>query len=1077
MVLLRLTVKVVPRAVEGEEAKDADGLKSTSFLMVVHRPDQMSLGELAWRVSEQWKKLRPEAEPLVIKKLLDDNHDTDELDADLTVADVFIDYGKARADGLDQRGALRVIQKPTSTRSVRYGSVVQDWDAITNHHSRRAARLSRRKLAHFPMASGLASASPVKNHVAAVNGGGIPLEVAESVHPLGSIEEEPAATESHQRREPSPALAERELTQETTDTNASNLRSSPLDAFPSSTRLPRHHRAELGKDGDMLIPGVHTSLLSSEWPLDIYFVLPFTDFKYTDQAALRNSKGAKTSQSAISGRPSPSAARQPKRPRTADSEELSGNTSSLAANQRYPKHAKRQKIAETPASELEPEDYEMLDAHPPRASIEKSQTLPYAHKGKTDARQNSQKALREGPNGAPAVIDLTCTLCTTESNSKPKSNQIGLGITASPPKKRTVDKLDIHEDNSSAILTPKASGHPNRPRSSDMHQISPDLTQDAPSSARLANNKKAVSSRDAKADARKKTTMQSGKAYSRDFSSVTAVNRKWTDKFDCRVAGYNRERAISHLDDIVQAAKEVDDSQDQIPRLEKILDELDNLPNYAGKGKIQVRKNAHRRINRLLETLEVMGQPRLSREEPQHHEDEVDEESSGEENEPRSGGSSSTENDSEKEVDEKSTAAKSTAVNTDEKKGASDGNGSESERVHSNEENYKGRSDSEDGSEKDDEENEEEKQDRMRLRVCVSPSLSDPGDESLSATGPRRSSKGTVRDKSPSVYSVPLSGSEAPEPESDKSESGSDSGSEEDEEDDESTPRAKVVSKKTPSQESSAASESNELESVGKGNTSESRATTPSEKDTDIKPNGTQQDQVEREESERSGRSSKEKEAIESDEDGEEGKDEKFEDAKEGSESDEESDSAGEEAAASNADASKMPAAKKQVTVFEDSDSSSSSESSSTSEGSDIQYRKPKPKDDGTEAAQQPATEQDMQNRLPTAPTPRKKKVHVLKRSQTPLHRPFRPRQDSAHNKTNPASSPLVEDKSNRPEFITFSQPTPTATSRSSAVANGTRPRSTPTGSNPERSNNGLKRLLKGKSTRNMFGKPSSPAI
>lgn len=62
MVLLRLTVKVVPRAVEGEEAKDADGLKSTSFLMVVHRPDQMSLGELAWRVSEQWKKLRPEAE-------------------------------------------------------------------------------------------------------------------------------------------------------------------------------------------------------------------------------------------------------------------------------------------------------------------------------------------------------------------------------------------------------------------------------------------------------------------------------------------------------------------------------------------------------------------------------------------------------------------------------------------------------------------------------------------------------------------------------------------------------------------------------------------------------------------------------------------------------------------------------------------------------------------------------------------------------------------------------------------------------------------------------------------------------
>lgn len=216
--------------------------------------------------------------PLMIKKLLDDNHDTDELDADLTVADVFIDYGKARTDGLDQRGALRVIQQPTSTRSVRYGSVVQDWDAITNHHSRRAARLSRRQLAHFPMANGLASASPVKNHVAAVNGSGIPFEVAESVHPLCSIEEEPTATESHQRKESSPALGERELTQETTDTNASNLRSSPLDAFPSSARLPRHHRAQLGKDGDRLVPGVHTSLLSSEWPLDITFLLPFTDF-------------------------------------------------------------------------------------------------------------------------------------------------------------------------------------------------------------------------------------------------------------------------------------------------------------------------------------------------------------------------------------------------------------------------------------------------------------------------------------------------------------------------------------------------------------------------------------------------------------------------------------------------------------------------------------------------------------------------------------------------------------------------------------------------------------------------------
>ncbi|EZF29169.1 hypothetical protein H101_07150 [Trichophyton interdigitale H6] len=1036
MVLLRLTVKVVPRAVEGEEAKDEDGLKSTSFLMVVHRPDQMSLGELAWRVSEQWKKLRPEAEPLMIKKLLDDNHDTDELDADLTVADVFIDYGKARTDGLDQRGALRVIQQPTSTRSVRYGSVVQDWDAITNHHSRRAARLSRRQLAHFPMANGLASASPVKNHVAAVNGSGIPFEVAESVHPLCSIEEEPTATESHQRKESSPALGERELTQETTDTNASNLRSSPLDAFPSSARLPRHHRAQLGKDGDRLVPGVHTSLLSK-------------------QASLRNSKETKPSQSPVNGRPSPSAARpqerQPKRPRTADSEELSEHTASLATNQRHPKHAKRQKIAETPASELEPEDDEMPDAHPPRASTGKSQAAPYADK---DALENSQNHLREGLNGTPAAIGLTCTSCTAESNSKPKSNQIGLGITASPPKKRTVDKLVIHKDNSDAFLTSKASVRLNRPRSTGTHQISPDLTQDAPSSATPANGRKAVSRRNVKANAKKKTTLQSGKVDSRDLGSGTAGNGKWTDKFDYRAAGYNNERAIAHLKDIIEAAKEVDDSQDQIPKLDKMVKELGNISRRVRED----RKNARRRIVRLLETLQIMGQPRLSREEPQHHEDE-EEVSSGEEDEARSERSSSTENDSEKEVDGESTAVQSKAVNKDENENASDGNGSESESVHNDEDSNEERSDSEDGSEQDDEGKEEEKEDRTRLRVRVSPSLSDAGDERPPATEPRRSSKGTVRDTSPSIYSVPLSGSEDPAPESDKSESGSESDSGE-EEDDESTPRAaKVAPKKTPSQESSAASESNELESVGKGNGSESRATTPSEKDTDVKPNGTQQDEVEREESEKSGSSSEEEETNESDEDGEEGKDEKFEDAKEGTGSDEESDSSGEEAATSNADTSKVPAATKQVTVFEDSDSGSGSgsDSSSVSQGSDIQFRKPTPEDDDTGAAQQLATEQDMQNKLPTAPTPRKK-VHVLKRSQTPLHRPFRSEQDSAHNKTNPASSPLVEDKSTRPEFVTFSQPAPTATRR----------QSTPTGRNSERSSNGLKGLLVGKM--NMFG-------
>jgi hypothetical protein len=72
----------------------------------------------------------------VIKNLLDDQHDTDILDVDFTVADVFVDHGRASADGLDQRAAVRVVQKPVENRPIRYGSVVQDWSAVTSHYSR-----------------------------------------------------------------------------------------------------------------------------------------------------------------------------------------------------------------------------------------------------------------------------------------------------------------------------------------------------------------------------------------------------------------------------------------------------------------------------------------------------------------------------------------------------------------------------------------------------------------------------------------------------------------------------------------------------------------------------------------------------------------------------------------------------------------------------------------------------------------------------------------------------------------------------------------------------------------------------
>ena len=65
--------------------------------------------------------------PLDIKKLLDDEHASDDLDTSFTVADVFVDHGKAQADGLDQRGTVRVVQKPSERAHARFPSVTQDW--------------------------------------------------------------------------------------------------------------------------------------------------------------------------------------------------------------------------------------------------------------------------------------------------------------------------------------------------------------------------------------------------------------------------------------------------------------------------------------------------------------------------------------------------------------------------------------------------------------------------------------------------------------------------------------------------------------------------------------------------------------------------------------------------------------------------------------------------------------------------------------------------------------------------------------------------------------------------------------
>ncbi|EEH35024.2 hypothetical protein PAAG_06071 [Paracoccidioides lutzii Pb01] len=143
MVLLRLTVKIFPgeqliqqRSTsfgDGEDS-DEDPHNTISFLMVLPQPEQVTLRQLAQMIQMKWRQLQPNADPLEIKKLVDDEHENDALASDLTVADVFVDHGKALADGLDQRGAIRVIQMPG--RGQRLSSVVQDWTAYPRQLAR-----------------------------------------------------------------------------------------------------------------------------------------------------------------------------------------------------------------------------------------------------------------------------------------------------------------------------------------------------------------------------------------------------------------------------------------------------------------------------------------------------------------------------------------------------------------------------------------------------------------------------------------------------------------------------------------------------------------------------------------------------------------------------------------------------------------------------------------------------------------------------------------------------------------------------------------------------------------------------
>lgn len=79
--------------------------------------------------------------------MLDDANPSVDLNVGLTVEDVFVDRGKARTDGHDQRAVVRVIQIPTIHCPERFPSVVQDWDGAAQDYKRRKSKLEKKTIA------------------------------------------------------------------------------------------------------------------------------------------------------------------------------------------------------------------------------------------------------------------------------------------------------------------------------------------------------------------------------------------------------------------------------------------------------------------------------------------------------------------------------------------------------------------------------------------------------------------------------------------------------------------------------------------------------------------------------------------------------------------------------------------------------------------------------------------------------------------------------------------------------------------------------------------------------------------
>ncbi|KAJ5579570.1 uncharacterized protein N7459_005555 [Penicillium hispanicum] len=148
MVGLVLKVRVLPPSLAstnhsgGEELHDnlqsrqpqaeRENHFSPFLLKRIPKPEQLRLVDIVPEILARWAILHPEEPELKIRKIYDDADPGTDIYDELSLAEIFVDGGKARHDhGCDQRATIQIIPWPSnSVGAVRPGSVVQDYHRI-----------------------------------------------------------------------------------------------------------------------------------------------------------------------------------------------------------------------------------------------------------------------------------------------------------------------------------------------------------------------------------------------------------------------------------------------------------------------------------------------------------------------------------------------------------------------------------------------------------------------------------------------------------------------------------------------------------------------------------------------------------------------------------------------------------------------------------------------------------------------------------------------------------------------------------------------------------------------------------